>query len=245
MLKNLYIVLILFISNSIFASEVKIINDIPGNGIEIINHSKVSVHYIGKLENNIEFDNSYKRDQLFNFQIGVRKVIPGWETGLLGMKEGGKRTIFIPYQLAYGKKGAGDLIPPESNLIFEIEVFKVTPPKYKEIDNLQLKLAMTDENFKIIDIRNLNKIIETGVIPGSIVLTAFDNKGNFQQNFLNKYGEIIIPGDKVIFVSDEGIISSILANGFAEQLNQNNIFHLKGGILDLKKNNFIFQEFKN
>ena len=104
---------------------------------------------------------------------------------------------------------------------------------------------MTDENFKIIDIRNLNKIIETGIIPGSIVLTAFDNKGNFQQNFLNKYREIIFPGDKVIFVSDEGIISSILANGFAEQLNQNNIFHLKGGILDLKKNNFIFQEFKN
>ena len=151
MLKNLYIVLI-FISNSIFASEVKIINDIPGNGIEIINHSKVSVHYIGKLENNIEFDNSHKRDQLFNFQIGVRKVIPGWETGLLGMKEGGKRTIFIPYQLAYGKR-CWRSNTSRIKSIFEIEVFKVTPPKYKEIDNLQLKLAMTDQNFKIIDIR--------------------------------------------------------------------------------------------
>ena len=121
MLKNLYIVLILFISNSIFASEVKIINDIPGNGIEIINHSKVSVHYIGKLENNIEFDNSYKRDQLFNFQIGVRKVIPGWETGLLGMKEGGKRTLIIPSEMAYGASGAGPDIPPHATLIFDIE----------------------------------------------------------------------------------------------------------------------------
>tara|TARA_B100000575_G_scaffold288615_1_gene288973 strand:- start:798 stop:1535 length:738 start_codon:yes stop_codon:yes gene_type:complete len=245
MLKNLYIIIILFISNSIYSNEVKIINDIPGYGLEIVNHSKVSVHYIGRLENNIEFDNSYKRDQLFNFQIGVRKVIPGWETGLLGMKEGGKRTIFIPYQLAYGKNGAGDLIPPESNLIFEIELFKVTPPKYKEIDNLQLKLAMTDQNFKIIDIRNLNKIIQTGIIPGSFVLTAFDEYGNFQQNFLNKYGEIVYPEDKVIFVSEEGIISSILANGFVEQLNQKNIFHLKGGIIGLKEKNFIFQEFKN
>ena len=245
MLKIFYIVLILLISNSIFSIEVKIINDIPGNGIEIVNHSKVSVHYIGKLENNIEFDNSYKRDQLFNFQIGVRKVIPGWETGLLGMKEGGKRTIFIPHQLAYGKNGAGDLIPPESNLIFEIEVFKVTPPKYKEIDNLQLKLAMTDQNFKIIDIRNLNNIIKTGIIPGSVVLTTFDDNGNFQQNFINKYGEIVLPGDKVIFVSEEGIISAILANGFVEQLNQNNIFHLKGGILGLKEKNFVFQDFKN
>ena len=245
MLKNLYIIIILFISNSIYSNEVKIINDIPGYGLEIVNHSKVSVHYIGRLENNIEFDNSYKRDQLFNFQIGVRKVIPGWETGLLGMKEGGKRTIFIPYQLAYGKNGAGDLIPPESNLIFEIELFKVTPPKYKEIDNLQLKLAMTDQNFKIIDIRNLNKIIQTGIIPGSFVLTAFDEYGNFQQNFLNKYGEIVYPEDKVIFVSEEGIISSILANGFVEQLNQKNIFHLKGGIKGLKEKNFIFQEFKN
>ena len=58
------------------------------------------------------------------------------------MKEGGKRTIYIPYNLAYGDTGAGNLIPPKSNLIFEIEVFKVIPPQYKEIDSYQLKLAV-------------------------------------------------------------------------------------------------------
>ena len=53
------------------------------------------------------------------------------------MKEGGKRTIFIPYELAYGESGAGSLIPPKSNLIFDIEVIKVIPPGYKEIDGYQ------------------------------------------------------------------------------------------------------------
>ena len=97
--------LILFIcifSFKSFSNEVQILSESIGNGLEVKNHSKLSVHYIGKLEDNTVFDSSYDRGQFFNFQIGVRQVILGWETGLLGMKEGGKRTIFIPYQLAYG-----------------------------------------------------------------------------------------------------------------------------------------------
>ena len=101
-----------------FSNEVKILSESIGSGLEVKNHSKLSVHYIGKLEDNTVFDSSYDRGQFFNFQIGVRQVILGWETGLLGMKEGGKRTIFIPYQLAYGENGVGNLIPPKSNLIF-------------------------------------------------------------------------------------------------------------------------------
>ena len=110
---------------------------------------------------------------MFDFQIGVRQVILGWETGLLGMKEGGKRTIFIPHELAYGESGAGSLIPPKSNLIFEIEVIKVIPPGYKEIDGYQFQLAMTSD-FKIIDIRTNDEIINSNKIPGSIQITAFD-----------------------------------------------------------------------
>ena len=120
---------------------------------------------------------------MFDFQIGVRQVILGWETGLLGMKEGGKRTIFIPYELAYGESGAGSLIPPKSNLIFEIEVIKVIPPGYKEIDGYQLKLAMTGD-FKIIDIRTNDEIINSNKIPGAIQITAFDKNGNFFPDFL-------------------------------------------------------------
>ena len=241
-MKKLIIFFIIFFVFNSKANEVQILEEVFGDGLEVSNHSKVSVHYIGRLEDNKEFDNSYKRNQPFQFQIGVRQVILGWETGLLGMKEGGKRKIFIPYNLAYGDSGVGDLIPPKSNLIFEIEILNVLPPKYKQIDSYQLKLAMSDNSFTILDIRNSEEINNSGIIPGSILLTAFDANGNFLPDFLNSYQEIINPGDKVIFVSEEGIISSVLANGFSEQLNQINIYNLKNGIKGLKKINFEFEK---
>ena len=241
MKKFIIFIITFFVFNS-KANEVQILEEVFGDGLEVSNHSKVSVHYIGRLEDNKEFDNSYKRNQPFQFQIGVRQVILGWETGLLGMKEGGKRTIFIPYNLAYGDSGVGELIPPKSNLIFEIEILNVLPPKYKQIDSYQLKLAMSDNSFTILDIRNSEEINNSGIIPGSILLTAFDANGNFLPDFLNSFQEIINPGDKVIFVSEEGIISSVLANGFSEQLNQINIYNLKDGIKGLQKINFEFEK---
>ena len=240
MIKILLFLFICIFSYKSFSTEVQIVNEIIGNGLEVKNHSKVSVHYIGKLEDNTVFDSSYDRGQLFDFQIGVRQVILGWETGLLGMKEGGKRTIFIPYELAYGESGAGSLIPPKSNLIFEIEVIKVIPPGYKEIDGYQLKLAMTSD-FKIIDIRTNDEIINSNKIPGAIQITAFDKNGNFFPDFFDKYKENVQIGEKVIFVSQNGDISSILANGFVEQLKQNNIYHLKDGVSGLENINFDFE----
>ena len=240
MIKILLFLFICIFSYKSFSNEVQIVNEIIGNGLEVKNHSKVSVHYIGKLEDNTIFDNSYDRGQLFDFQIGVRQVILGWETGLLGMKEGGKRTIFIPYELAYGESGAGSLIPPKSNLIFEIEVIKVIPPGYKEIDGYQLKLAMTSD-FKIIDIRTNDEIINSNKIPGAIQITAFDKNGNFFPDFFDKYKENVQIGEKVVFVSQNGDISSILANGFVEQLKQINIYHLKDGVSGLENINFDFE----
>ena len=240
MIKILLFLFICIFSYKSFSNEVQIVNEIIGNGLEVKNHSKVSVHYIGKLEDNTVFDSSYDRGQLFDFQIGVRQVILGWETGLLGMKEGGKRTIFIPYELAYGESGAGSLIPPKSNLIFEIEVIKVIPPGYKEIDGYQLKLAMTSD-FKIIDIRTNDEIINSNKIPGAIQITAFDKNGNFFPDFFDKYKENVQIGEKVIFVSQNGDISSILANGFVEQLKQINIYHLKDGVSGLENINFDFE----
>ena len=240
MIKILLFLFICIFNYKSFSTEVQIVNEIIGNGLEVKNHSKVSVHYIGKLEDNTVFDSSYDRGQLFDFQIGVRQVILGWETGLLGMKEGGKRTIFIPYELAYGESGAGSLIPPKSNLIFEIEVIKVIPPGYKEIDGYQLKLAMTGD-FKIIDIRTNDEIINSNIIPGAIQITAFDKNGNFFPDFFDKYKENVQIGEKVVFVSQNGDISSILANGFVEQLKQNNIYHLKDGVSGLENINFDFE----
>ena len=240
MIKILLFLFVCIFSYKSFSTEVQIVDEIIGNGLEVKNHSKVSVHYIGKLEDKTVFDNSYDRGQLFDFQIGVRQVILGWETGLLGMKEGGKRTIFIPHELAYGESGAGSMIPPKANLIFDIEVIKVIPPGYNEIDGYQLKLAMTD-NFKIIDIRNEDQITNSNKIPGAIQITAFDKNGNFFPDFFEKYEENVQIGEKVIFISQKGDVSSILANGFVEQLNQVNIYHLKDGVSGLEKINFDFE----
>ena len=83
----------------------------------------VSVHYIGKLENGTEFNNSYKMGRPAEFKLG--EVIEGWNEGLSTMKVGGKRKLFIPSNLAYGPSGRPPSIPPNSNLVFEIELLGI------------------------------------------------------------------------------------------------------------------------
>ena len=89
----------------------------------------VVMHYVGKLlENGKEFDNSHKRSQPFQCQIGIGQVIPGWDEGILGMKIGGKRTLNIPSEMAYGSNGAGADIPPNADLTFEVELLMALRP---------------------------------------------------------------------------------------------------------------------
>lgn len=86
----------------------------------------VSCHYTGWLaSNNQKFDSSYDRGQPMTFIAGRRMVIPGWDEGILSMKQGGKRRLIIPAALAYGERGAGNVIPPNSDLIFEVELVKI------------------------------------------------------------------------------------------------------------------------
>ena len=119
------ILLFIFITPISFAQELQITNNFEGSGLEIVNHSKIQVHYLGKLEDGTKFDSSYDRGKPLSFQIGMKRVIEGWELGLMGMKVGGKRTLFIPSKLGYGQRGAGDLIPPNTNLIFDVEIMDV------------------------------------------------------------------------------------------------------------------------
>lgn len=85
----------------------------------------VKVHYRGYLLSGNQFDSSYKRGEPLAFQMGANRVIPGWEEGLALMHKGGKAKLIIPSHLAYGEKGYGDMIPPYSTLIFEIELLDV------------------------------------------------------------------------------------------------------------------------
>ncbi|XP_053960354.1 peptidyl-prolyl cis-trans isomerase FKBP2 [Anastrepha ludens] len=89
----------------------------------------IHVHYRGTLLDGSEFDSSYERQKAFTLKLGLGQVIKGWEQGLLGMCEGEKRRLVIPPELGYGKAGAGDKIPPDSTLIFEVELEKIERPK--------------------------------------------------------------------------------------------------------------------
>ena len=86
----------------------------------------IMAHYNGALENGQKFDSSYDRGQPLEFQIGAGKVKKGWDMGVVGMREGGKRKLIIPSELGYGATGAGNgAIPPNATLIFDVEVLKI------------------------------------------------------------------------------------------------------------------------
>ena len=105
-----------------------LIEDISiGSGTEVTGRGQfITVHYIGTLEDGSEFDASYPRNEPFSFPVGVGYVIQGWDQGVVGMKVGGKRRLIVPPQLGYGSQGAGDVIPPDATLIFEIELLNVS-----------------------------------------------------------------------------------------------------------------------
>ena len=130
MIKNIIIFISILISLEVYANKISILSDEIGSGTLVEKHFKVIVNYRGTLENGLEFDSSFKRNEPFTFQIGLQEVIDGWERGILGMRVGGKRTIKIPPELAYGSRGAGELIPPNSTLIFEVEIIDTFPPSY-------------------------------------------------------------------------------------------------------------------
>jgi len=96
-----------------------------GTGKEAAVGKRVTVHYRGTLTNGTKFDASYDRNQPFTFVLGANQVIQGWEKGVVGMKVGGKRKLTIPPDLGYGARGAGNVIPPNATLIFEIELLDV------------------------------------------------------------------------------------------------------------------------
>ncbi len=97
----------------------------PGNGPEAKAGENVTVHYTGWLTDGTKFDSSLDRGQPFSFALGAGQVIKGWDEGVAGMKVGEKRKLIIPSNLGYGPQGAGNVIPPNSTLVFEVQLLGV------------------------------------------------------------------------------------------------------------------------
>ena len=105
--------------------ELKIVDLVVGDGVAAVKGALLVCHYRGTLEDGSVFDSSYNHGRPFQFVIGSGRVIKGWDQGLMGMKVGGKRKLFVPSALAYGERQMGAHIKPHSNLIFEVELLEV------------------------------------------------------------------------------------------------------------------------
>ena len=100
-----------------------------GTGTVAKKGDNVQVHYTGWLTNGKKFDSSLDRGEPLPFQVGRGQVIQGWDEGIEGMNVGGKRQLQIPSKLAYGERGAGAAIPPNADLIFDVELVKIVANK--------------------------------------------------------------------------------------------------------------------
>ena len=111
---------------SMDTTQLIIKDEVVGTGEEAKAGNSVTVHYVGTLTNGTIFDASRNHgNQGFTFTLGAGQVIRGWDVGVAGMKVGGKRKLTIPSEMAYGNQAVGRIIPPNSTLVFEVELIKV------------------------------------------------------------------------------------------------------------------------
>ena len=113
---------------NVVIDELKTVILKEGTGQTAENGDEVTVHYVGVLEDGTKFDSSLDRGQPFVFTIGAGQVIEGWDLGVAGMKIGETRKLYIPSEYGYGERGTpGGPIPPNANLIFDIELLTISP----------------------------------------------------------------------------------------------------------------------
>ena len=235
-MKKYFLIISLFICFNLNAAEIEIISDKPGDGKKIINHSWVQSEYTGSFESGDVFDTNVGKNRPLVVQMGMKEVIPGFEQGIIGTTKGTKRKIKIPSELAYGKKGGGDVIPPNTDLIFEFEIIDVLDPHYKMVNSEEL-IDKINNNAVALDIRLENQW-DKGVIEGTFQETAFNKDGKFNVYIMDKVRALAAEESQnieIVFISHDGETAAILGNAFAEDLGFKNVSVLKGGILQWLK----------
>jgi len=106
-------------------SGLKYTDIVQGDGEQPKAGDRVAVHYTGRLMNGKKFDSSLDRNEPLEFTAGTGQMIAGFDEGVMSMKIGGKRKLFIPAELGYGEKGIPGVIPPSSMIVFEVELLEI------------------------------------------------------------------------------------------------------------------------
>ena len=202
-----------------------------GNGELALTGQQISVHYEGKLEDGTVFDASRPRGQPLSFILGKGQVIKGWDLGVEGMLVGEIRRLTIPPEMGYGANGAGEFIPPNATLIFEVELLAVNEPLTLGQMNSNELLDAQSKGAVIIDIRREDEWIKTGIIDGAETITAFSKTGHLHQDFQQKFLSLV-PSLKtpVVLYCRTGNRTTKLGNALVSQLGYSNLSHLSKGI---------------
>jgi len=149
-----------------------------GKGTRAAPGKEATVHYTGYLTDGKVFDSSLKRNQPFSFTIGEGKVIKGWEEGVTLMQEGDDFRFIIPPQLGYGERGAGNVIPPNATLIFDVQLLKVSDPRLALGDTLLVTIFESGIDSAISQYRYLKE--------------TMPDKYDFREAQLNTLGYILL-----------------------------------------------------
>ena len=201
---------------------------VVGTGAQATTKARVGVHYTGWLEDGTEFESSRGLDSPLYFVIGAGEVIQGWEEGVKGMREGGRRELVIPPDMAYGSAGSAS-IPANATLRFEVELMSVEPPAYIDIGNVELG-RMLEDGVKIVDIRTPRQWARTGTIRGSERLTGFDEYGNLLSSFLPRLRAFAGPDEKLILLGQRGASSKSLSEMLAQGAGYSRLYNVTEGI---------------